>query len=673
MKRSNALIVLTLSAVASLFFSVFSGKVQADHTKVLNASNLNRGTVPNERIDKASATLESNKLRMEVDALHLSTGNIITSTQTLQASINALNASTASINTSTGNLEVRVNNLNTATGTINTSTGNLEVRVNNLNTATGTINTSTGNLEIRVNNLNLTTAAIQGSTAALLNSISALNISTNAIRISTGEIVASINEINTATSAINTSTGNLEIRVNNLNTSTGNLTAIVNLLHLDTATIFIDLTNIHNATGNIRDRLNTVDNTTANAITRLDSLAITTPSVITRLDGLAITTPSLTNRLNTVDNTTSSHNTRLNQVAIDTSAIKAVLENISQPYNIVIGTGIVGNKRPDIITTDHTGFWAALGSVAATVKNGNATIFVKRGTYTFSGLVESSKNIHWEFEHGAIITNASNEGRLSVSGTVTGATLRPISWTGNWMFMLNGQTTGQALADRIITDMGNYTQTVGTYGLWILSGVNAKLTNYKAYGFNSGGAGMSDKSFIHVQNCVNCEVSDGFSSDEVNGGNRTALVKVTFSTNTTIARSYFIGAPLNYGIHIRGTAIKTNIVNNIIINLIGTGDGGGTITIQASSQTLISGNYAIGNNAGANERLIRANPNESVSIIGNFFDNWTTTIMTDGAGNSNNTFIHGNIITRSQTAISDTSTNLKRRDNWIGQALGTDD
>lgn len=172
-------------------------------------------------------------------------------------------------------------------------------------------------------------------------------------------------------------------------------------------------------------------------------------------------------------------------------------------YTCTIGTSNTGlSPNVDFVTTDQTGFNMAIDSCG--IASG-CTIRVRRGTYTFTGAVQTSANITLEFENGAVIMPAAPTTNLfSASGNITGqltiiASGAAISWAGSYLLRLNSSATATGVTFRDSHWAASLGGIANENAPIVLTGKSPQLLNAKIINTRQAGSG-AQRNFIKVVN-----------------------------------------------------------------------------------------------------------------------------------------------------------------------------
>lgn len=386
-------------------------------------------------------------------------------------------------------------------------------------------------------------------------------------------------------------------------------------------------------------------------------------------------------------------------------------------FTVTIGTSSTGyNNGVDFVGTNETPFKNAISSLTAD----GGTLLVRRGTYTFGAPVEISSRVTVMLEAGAVFTNhAATTSLFSTSGTIRGDL--HIVPTQSW------DDGGALLAVNTSGYVESVTLRDGTLGAAnlttrnspiILRGKNATIERFDMHNTSITDSGVEATRIVFFDNCTDCNVSGGrvelvgiFETvfffqgssycavenmyikgnlqDTIDFGSQVSSHvfirnNVFHQTGGNMTQRQTLVARYTRGLVITGNTFKhdgsaiglaaidnsasaaissATIISNNVFSNYQTGvqiEGGGV-------QTLIYGNQFLGGVVGVS---VEANADNTM-ISGNIFTQVGTGVNIT-ASTARNTFIHGNVFI-SGTAISDSGTATKRRDNVDDGAFVVDD
>ena len=307
---------------------------------------------------------------------------------------------------------------------------------------------------------------------------------------------------------------------------------------------------------------------------------------------------------------------------------------------------------------------ARLPSSSATLQ-GNNFIYYPRGVYSVSSAIEIPYGVTAFFQDGSTLTNAGNNGVLSVSGTVRGdLTIVANGFPNVQGNLLRINTSGYI--DSVTFRDGTITgdNVAGNDSPVLLTGKNAHIGRLIYQGTTiSGSAG--NKRFVLFSGALNSGIHGGYIEDA--NANPMIVFQIGESTNCIIENMEVIGAKLNYVMRpLAGTkaSVGFTLKNNRFVESAN-GDGAGLVATGLSKNMNIIGNSFVKNGSVGDTALALATDGVSSSTLvsENFFSGFTTAISVQSG--SNNTFIHGNQMENCTNGISDSGSNTKVRDNVV--------
>lgn len=350
------------------------------------------------------------------------------------------------------------------------------------------------------------------------------------------------------------------------------------------------------------------------------------------------------------------------------------------PYNyftVVVGTSASGtNANVNFVTTDQTGINTALDLFGT---DSRGILRVRRGTYTFTGPVQSSANITIDCEDGAtFIPTAATTKLVSTSGTIRGCTFssggQGVNYTGSYMLMLNSSATAENITvanSKLTHGIGNWDSPI------IMTGWHPVLKNLKVRGVDLFGS-LGQKNLVKFV-LSNMPTVDGADIESTHANTAAdTFLRIVDSTEVIMNNIRVVsGSDLNYTIMHRGLAdgpSTRTVLTNSYFEGVGAGDGAGVIPLDLSNNFRMSNNTFVQKTpAGAAGTAIGFGGfglSSNTFITGNDFYNWSTVISITASGRA--VIVHGNDASGVTTFLSDSGVGTKARDNFVNDTIPAD-